>query len=164
MSTIDCPMVYIVIVNYNNWQDTISCLECLVNQKYSNYCIILVDNYSTDDSVKFFKKWSDQQLCPFIPSNHPLKSLITNNKPLDYSQKISLIDPSQSNEYSNGIIFIKSNENRGFSGGNNLGLKYLHNYISSCFKCGLIINFKINIILSNCFRLILFKITPISDK
>ena len=42
------PLVYIVLVNYNGYRDTVSCLQSLEKIRYSNYRIILVDNCSED--------------------------------------------------------------------------------------------------------------------
>jgi len=52
----DNPRVDIVILNWNGKEDTIECLESLKNITYSNYEILLVDNGSTDESVKCLKK------------------------------------------------------------------------------------------------------------
>ena len=45
------PLVAIVILNWNGWEDTINCLSSLRISKYQNFRIIIVDNGSTDDSV-----------------------------------------------------------------------------------------------------------------
>lgn len=42
------PLVYIVLVNYNGYRDTVSCLQSLQKIRYSNYKVILVDNCSGD--------------------------------------------------------------------------------------------------------------------
>ena len=44
------PKVGIVILNWNNAQDTIECLSSLLNQQYDNYFVVVVDNGSTDNS------------------------------------------------------------------------------------------------------------------
>ena len=50
------PKVYIIIVNYNGWQDTIECLNSLKKLTYPNYETIVVDNKSTNNSVEQLKK------------------------------------------------------------------------------------------------------------
>lgn len=45
-------MIAIVILNWNGKEDTIACLESLDRVEYKRYKIYLVDNGSTDDSVK----------------------------------------------------------------------------------------------------------------
>ena len=44
--------VYCVVINWNGSQDTLACLESLAAQDYSSLTTIVVDNASTDDSVK----------------------------------------------------------------------------------------------------------------
>jgi hypothetical protein len=49
------PLVYIIILNWNGYKDTIECLKSLLKIDYKNYKIILIDNASTNDSVKEIK-------------------------------------------------------------------------------------------------------------
>jgi GT2 family glycosyltransferase len=56
MNISDPPAVSIIILNWNNWQDTVQCLESLYQIDYSNYQVIVVDNGSTDDSVLQLKQ------------------------------------------------------------------------------------------------------------
>lgn len=51
------PSVAIVIVNYNNYLDTIECLESLKSIDYKNYSVFLVDNGSQNESVKYLSKY-----------------------------------------------------------------------------------------------------------
>lgn len=51
------PRVYIVILNYNNPDYTIKCLESVYNLKYDNYGVIVVDNASDDCSVDCIENW-----------------------------------------------------------------------------------------------------------
>ena len=50
------PRVAIVVLNWNGWQDTLACLASLKALDYANYCIVLVDNGSTDGSVEQFRR------------------------------------------------------------------------------------------------------------
>jgi GT2 family glycosyltransferase len=75
------PLVYIIIVNFNGWRDTLECLASLKKLSYPNYEIIVVDNASRDDSVKILKQ------------NYP------------------------------NLTLIASENNLGFAGANNLGIK-----------------------------------------
>ncbi len=45
------PIVFIVILNWNNASDTLSCLASLSELGNSNYSVLVVDNGSVDDSV-----------------------------------------------------------------------------------------------------------------
>lgn len=50
------PLVYICLVNYNGYKDTIECIESLKNITYKNYKITIVDNNSTDNSYEILNK------------------------------------------------------------------------------------------------------------
>jgi len=52
MNEIATPSVAIIILNWNNWPDTVECLESIARNDYPNYRIIVVDNGSRDDSVQ----------------------------------------------------------------------------------------------------------------
>mgnify|MGYP001598031286 FL=1 len=49
------PKVFIIIVNWNGKQDTLTCLSSLQSLDYSNYHVIIVDNGSKDDSISAIK-------------------------------------------------------------------------------------------------------------
>jgi GT2 family glycosyltransferase len=49
------PKVSIIILNYNGGQNVIECIESVMNIDYPNYEIIVVDNASTDVSLKNIK-------------------------------------------------------------------------------------------------------------
>lgn len=44
------PLIYIIILNYNGWKDTLSCIQSILDQDYHNFKIVIVDNHSTDNS------------------------------------------------------------------------------------------------------------------
>jgi GT2 family glycosyltransferase len=46
------PAVWCVILNWNGWPDTLECLGALKSCTYPNLNVIVVDNGSTDDSVR----------------------------------------------------------------------------------------------------------------
>jgi GT2 family glycosyltransferase len=50
------PRISIVILVYNNYEDTGECLNSLEKITYSNYEVILIDNGSTDGSVEKLKE------------------------------------------------------------------------------------------------------------
>ena len=45
------PRVYIVILNWNQLELTLDCLESLAALDYPSFEIVLVDNGSTDDTL-----------------------------------------------------------------------------------------------------------------
>lgn len=50
------PKVAVIVLNYNRSNDTIECINSLLNIHYDNYSILVVDNCSTDESFKILKK------------------------------------------------------------------------------------------------------------
>lgn len=48
--------VYIIILNYNNYKDTIECVNSVIDIEYENIKILIVDNNSTNDSYKKLKE------------------------------------------------------------------------------------------------------------
>ncbi|RZJ30676.1 MAG: glycosyltransferase, partial [Chryseobacterium sp.] len=75
------PTVCIIILNWNNYHDTVSCIQSLRRMSYTNYRVVVVDNGSSNESVKVLESIDDSYL-------------------------------------------IKNEKNLGFSGGNNVAIKY----------------------------------------
>lgn len=51
-------MLSVVLVNWNGWADTISCVQSLLNSDPVPFRIIVVDNMSTNDSLGIFERWA----------------------------------------------------------------------------------------------------------
>ena len=124
--------VYIVLLNYNGWQDTIECLESVLKSDYTNYQIIVIDNDSPNNSMDYIIKWAEEKQEVVYNEASQLKHLSQplEEKPLDYvyyTKKEALFgeDKNQENNLNNPIVFIQSGENGGFAAGNNIGIKYV---------------------------------------
>lgn len=102
--------VSIVLLNWNNSKDTINCLKSIFKNTYKKYDIILCDNGSDDDSV--------QNISSFLESSQ-LSISENNQSQIEYN----LSSISECND--SKIVFLKNKHNLGFSGGNNIALKYL---------------------------------------
>jgi GT2 family glycosyltransferase len=50
------PKVFIIVLNWNGFQDTIECVNSVKAISYPNYRVILVDNGSTDDSETLLRE------------------------------------------------------------------------------------------------------------
>lgn len=121
--------VCIVLVNYNTWEDTIECMESVMRSTYPHFQIVVIDNCSTDNSWEQMQKWCRGEVKPDVKPENILYKLshppVT--KPILYQRA----DVHEADHlrfiFSNSIkpvLFIKSETNLGFAGGNNVGLKY----------------------------------------
>lgn len=63
------PFVAIVILNWQNASDTLDCLNSVMNLRYDNYCTIVVDNGSGDDSVERIRAAFPQLTLLALPDN-----------------------------------------------------------------------------------------------
>lgn len=97
--------VNVIIVNYNCWEDTIECVESILQSSYSNFTIHIVDNNSSDNSILSIENYLAKNNQEFISIDSSIfkKNLNVNSK----------------------IILIKHDKNDGFSAGNNVVIKKL---------------------------------------
>lgn len=96
--------VGICILNYNNGLKTVKCIESILNQTYTEYRIIIIDNHSKDDSLSV--------ITSFLNTNNLSCLSIKNGS---YASSIKEIFPQ--------VVIIESGVNGGYSSGNNLGIK-----------------------------------------
>jgi len=89
------PSFGVVVLNWNNAHDTIPCLESLLAADPRPSHAVVVDNGSTDASVANIRRWGREY------------GVVSENGILPW------------------LIVIEAGDNRGFAGGNNLGLKLL---------------------------------------
>ncbi len=92
----------IIILNYNNFEDTFNCIKSIEKYNTANIKIIVVDNGST-------REGTTKEICNYIKENFNNNFLILKDNeyfttPLPY------------------ITFLVSNSNDGYAQGNNKGL------------------------------------------
>lgn len=126
-----CKKIYIILLNYNGWKDTIECLESVLKNDYENYQIIVVDNDSPNNSMDCIISWAEGKQEVVYDEESQLKYLSQpfEPKPLEYvfyTKEEALNGENREREvkYINPIIFIQAGENGGFAAGNNIGIKY----------------------------------------
>lgn len=74
------PTVGAVIVNWNNYQDTADCLDSLQTVDYDPIKIVVVDNNSTDDSLRRLQSEYD---CEFVQNDQNIGFSAANNRGIE---------------------------------------------------------------------------------
>ncbi|WP_259067106.1 glycosyltransferase [Mucilaginibacter sp. X4EP1] len=117
--------VYIILVNYKKYKDTIECLESIYNNGYSNFNVLLVDNSPEDDSYENIEKWLDNEYgsveTSFPELLYPLKE-----KSISYLKISEDLMVNSKKKFDEQFILIRAT-NRGFAAANNISLQYLIN-------------------------------------
>lgn len=116
--------VCVIVLNWNNWADTIECLESLMRVTYPNYTVAVVDNGSTDGSVDCIKLWAEGKLDVCVAQTTSLRHLFfpPAQKPIAYVELNSECDGQTGTER---LVIISVGENLGFTGGTNVGLRHV---------------------------------------
>jgi GT2 family glycosyltransferase len=97
------PKVAIITLNWRNYKDTIDCLDSLLKQEYPYFQIFVLDNGSHDGSVEHIEEWGQRFGSDFLSV---------------YADKAEPLS------FNHGIILLKSKENLGYAGGNNLACQF----------------------------------------
>ena len=95
--------IAIILLNFNGWQDTVTCLDSLRRADLGSHKVYLIDNGSTNDSVARIQQWQSET--GFFGATYEY-GLDRESLPIDDSDH----------------IFIINHNNDGFAGGNNIGI------------------------------------------
>ncbi len=106
MEHLPVSRVTIILVNWNGWRDTIECLDSLLLLDYPDYRIVVCDNGSGDDSLKEIENWADCHKVQYAEYQRT-----------EAEMGGSLVSDTV-------LTLIRNEENLGFAGGNNVGLRY----------------------------------------
>jgi len=108
--------VYIIIVNYKNWQDTTECLDAVFHSSFKGFSVIVVDNFSPNKSLEQLVSWIDKH-------NNNTSEINIGYKVYQREQIDDSIDPASLPR----LTFIQNDTNGGFAAGNNIALRLLKN-------------------------------------
>jgi len=117
------PKVYIIILNWNGWRDTIECLESVVRLDYASFRVIVCDNASGDNSLDRIAEWASGNVASGC-SNPELQNLTSPPypKPIPFVR----IGPGEQvplDTQGETLFLVQTGANLGFAGGNNVGLR-----------------------------------------
>ena len=115
--------VYVVVLNWNGWEDTIECLESLQHLDQTPYVIILCDNGSSDSSLERIRDWADGGVAAATTEFPPFNRFGVTPKPIPYLDlKRHEIGAKLRGDHR--LVLIDNGGNLGFAGGNNVGIRY----------------------------------------
>lgn len=118
------PHVYIVLLNWNGWRDTIECLESVLRLSYPSYTVIVCDNASTDDSFEKIAAWGRGEILA-TAENPEMGGVVSPpiGKPLQY---VAYSDCRFSEPVARGVrlVILQTGFNGGFAYGSNIGIRY----------------------------------------
>lgn len=111
--------IYIIILNYNGWKDTIECLESVLKLEYNNFQVIVCDNNSSNDSWNKIIDWAEGKE-RVLESKKEEYVFPLEKKPLSYA----IINKDTLEQKNEKILLLQTENNGGFAFGNNCGIKY----------------------------------------
>jgi len=119
--------VYILLLNWNGWRDTIECLESVFRLDYPDFRVIVCDNDSADGSLEKIRNWAEGKLPVHVTEEHPLHGL--SSPPVAKPVSVTEYDRNMAEAGGDGsenvrLVLIGTGANLGFAGGNNVGLRY----------------------------------------
>lgn len=117
--------ISIVILNWNSWKNTLECLKYLFRIKYLNFQIVIVDNASHDNSIHKIRDFIKNIPMDMVEyhENELRMAGITSER----AEKVkcgSNFNSIRDANFFEKIYLIENNENRGFAGGNNIGMDF----------------------------------------
>lgn len=112
------PLVAILILNWNIWQDTLECLESVRQLDYSNYLAVVLDNGSSNDSAEKIKAWAEGNLDPgHVLADYCCETALKGGEAGTEEALDSTPSPAR-------LVLVRGEENLGFSGGCNVLIRY----------------------------------------
>jgi len=122
------PFVYIIILNWNGWQDTINCLDSVFRLKYGSYRVLVCDNGSVDGSIDRILQWAEGKIPANPARDQKLQHQSTQilKKPISavvYDRKTAEMG-GENSDSEIPLILVSNGENLGYAGGNNVGIRY----------------------------------------
>ena len=117
----------VLILNTNAWQDTIECLESVLRLQPPPERVVVCDNGSQDGSVDRIVDWAEGRIESWVASSNELRAL--SHPPLPKPVPVTVLDRAVAEggtpPLESALVVIRNGENLGFTGGNNVGLRFL---------------------------------------
>jgi GT2 family glycosyltransferase len=119
-------MVYIVLLNWNGWRDTLECLESVFRLTGAPFRVVVCDNGSTDGSAEHLRAWADGNLDVYVPEAKTLRTLTFPpiSKPVRYIAYDASKPHHNADDAAAPLVIIENGADLGFAAGNNPGIRY----------------------------------------
>jgi GT2 family glycosyltransferase len=119
------PRVYVILLNWNGWRDTIECLESVFRLSYPRFTVIVCDNASSDGSMEKIEGWAKGFVAASCDSPDLARLTVPSiPKPLGFDYIFSSGEGATSLSSGSRLLLIQTGTNLGFAGGNNVGIRY----------------------------------------
>lgn len=116
--------VYVVLLNYRGWRDTIACLDSLFASEGARFRVIVCDNGSADNSLDRIEDWAAGRIEAERPDHPRLERLLgRTRRPLPVQRMDRAQAASGRLAPEAQLILVDNGDNRGFAAGNNVGLR-----------------------------------------
>jgi GT2 family glycosyltransferase len=118
--------VYIIVLNWNGWRDTIECLESVFRLDYPDYQVVVCDNGSSDGSLVQIRRWARGEI--EVEARNPALAGLTSPpipKPIPLAEISGGKDRASDGEGFPRLLLMQTGANLGFAGGNNVALRYV---------------------------------------
>jgi GT2 family glycosyltransferase len=115
--------VYIIVLNWNGWADTVECLQSLCLLEHKNVCIVVCDNNSHDQSLQHIQNWvAGNSSSPAADARY---TFLTEEVLRPRGVVEWCVGQPASSTGDASLILIPTGGNLGFAGGCNAGLRYV---------------------------------------
>jgi GT2 family glycosyltransferase len=113
--------VFVVLVNYNGWRDTIECIESVLSSDYPAIRIVVVDNASADGSL--------DQIATWAASRTPGPGIRAVRAARFRAADFAVAEPgawiSGNDDDAIPMALVAAASNAGFAAGNNVALRWI---------------------------------------
>jgi GT2 family glycosyltransferase len=121
----EAAKISIIILNWNNWSDTLDCLDSVHQITYPRYHVIIIDNGSTDGSLEkiraYYAKESSVDL--ISGSDYAEAGPACTSGRSDDAAKPDCNPIGNDGCERREVTLIRNEENRGYAEGNNVGIQ-----------------------------------------
>ncbi|HEX9189653.1 MAG TPA: glycosyltransferase family 2 protein, partial [Vicinamibacteria bacterium] len=118
--------VYVVIVNWNGWADTLECLESVFRLDPPAHRVVVCDNASTDGSLERIEAWAAGQIEAPVSPGSRWRHLSSPPVPKPVSSVVRRGDPAGGPAGLDPEVrleLVPTGSNLGFAGGNNVAMR-----------------------------------------